>query len=445
MYPHSTFRTLLCGLSLICCLTVVMMIATPRSATAQDVPDVAAAVIGANPQIVPACSTQNGADMCIFQGPANNTSEIKIGSGNGFLWYGNDSANAIVHSTTAGVTKTCPTLKTSGASPFGIVLGPDKRMWFTEFNGGSIGAVTKSCGVTEYPLNIGAPADAIDIIVGADNNLWFTTDFNGIGTSTTAGVVSLIPLPDNASQPTSIALGSDGNVWFLEANGPCFQGQNYTSIGNVSPQGVVKEYNVKLHGNGFGIAGGPDGRIWFADPGGCDGFVSRIGAIKTNGTGLKYYTKNLPPLVDTIINGGDGNLYFGTFTSQIGRITTTGVATTWNLPSSPAFPVLGMTIGPDSNIWFADNSGDFIGALYIRPVISSFTPASGPVGTEVTINGYGFTGSTAVEFDGVKATSFSVISGFQITAKVPTGAKTGKITVTNKGGVATSTKAFTVN
>jgi virginiamycin B lyase len=442
MYLRSNFRNLLCGLG----FTILSgLVISPTLAAAQDVPDVAAGILGANSQVTSSCSTQNGTDMCIFQGPANNTTEIKIGSGNGYLWYGNDTANAIVHSTTAGVTKTCPAIKTAAVSPFGIVLGPDKRMWFTEFNGGNIGAVTKSCVVKEYPLPIGAPADAIDIVVGSDNNLWFTTDFNGIGTSTTAGVVSFHNLPDNASQPTSITLGSDGNVWFLEANGPCFQGQNYTSIGNVTPAGVVTEYNVKLHGNGFGIAGGPDGRIWFADPGGCDGFTSRIGAIKTNGTGLHYYTKNLPPLVDTIINGGDGNLYFGTFSSQIGRITTSGVATTWNLPSSPAFAVLGMTIGPDSNIWFADNSGDNIGAVYIHPVIASFTPASGAVGAEVTIKGYGFTGSTAVAFDGVKATSFTVNSGFEITAQVPTGAKTGKITVTNKGGVATSTKSFTVN
>lgn len=170
-----------------------------------------------------------------------------------------------------------------------------------------------------------------------------------------------------------------------------------------------------------------------------------IGAIKTDGTGLTYFSTGLPLLVDTIINGGDGNLYFGTFSSQIGRITTSGSVTTWNLPTNPNFPVLGMTIGPDTNIWFSDNGGDFTGAVYIHPVVSSFTPTSGPVGTQVKIKGFGFTGTTKVAFGGANATQFTVNSGFLITATVPNGATTGKITVTGPGGTATSTKAFTVN
>jgi len=44
----------------------------------------------------------------------------------------------------------------------------------------------------------------------------------------------------------------------------------------------------------------------------------------------------------------------------------------------------------------------------------------------------------------VKATTFSVGSYTQITATVPTGAKTGKIVITTPGGIATSTGVFTV-
>jgi hypothetical protein len=80
----------------------------------------------------------------------------------------------------------------------------------------------------------------------------------------------------------------------------------------------------------------------------------------------------------------------------------------------------------------------------VIPVISSFTPASGPVGTKVTITGTGLTGATAVTFGGVKATTFTVNSGTQIIATVPTGAKTGKIKITTPGGAATSIGTFTV-
>ncbi len=78
------------------------------------------------------------------------------------------------------------------------------------------------------------------------------------------------------------------------------------------------------------------------------------------------------------------------------------------------------------------------------PMISSFAPSSGPTGTAVTLTGTAFTGTTVVTFNGVNATSFTVNSATQITAIVPAGATTGKISVTTPGGTATSTADFTV-
>jgi IPT/TIG domain len=79
------------------------------------------------------------------------------------------------------------------------------------------------------------------------------------------------------------------------------------------------------------------------------------------------------------------------------------------------------------------------------PMISSFSPTSGPVGTSVTITGTGFTGATAVAFNGVNTSSYSVNSDTQIAATVPSGATTGPITVTTPGGQASSAPAtFTV-
>ena len=81
----------------------------------------------------------------------------------------------------------------------------------------------------------------------------------------------------------------------------------------------------------------------------------------------------------------------------------------------------------------------------VTPVILSFNPSNGPVGTPVVITGNSFTGATKVTFGGVKAATFSVDSYTQITATVSTGAKTGKIQVTTPGGTATSSATFTVN
>jgi IPT/TIG domain len=82
--------------------------------------------------------------------------------------------------------------------------------------------------------------------------------------------------------------------------------------------------------------------------------------------------------------------------------------------------------------------------LPAAPTITSFTPAAGPVGTVVTITGTNFGCTTAVKFNTTTATSFTLNSATSITATVPTGATTGKISVTNPVSTATSTNNFTV-
>src|SRR5207253_5844956 len=76
------------------------------------------------------------------------------------------------------------------------------------------------------------------------------------------------------------------------------------------------------------------------------------------------------------------------------------------------------------------------------PTITSFTPASGLVGSSVTINGANFTGATAVTLNGVGAT-FSVSSDTVIVTTVPA-TTTGALTVTTPSGTATSSSNFTV-
>jgi uncharacterized repeat protein (TIGR03803 family) len=80
----------------------------------------------------------------------------------------------------------------------------------------------------------------------------------------------------------------------------------------------------------------------------------------------------------------------------------------------------------------------------VTPFIKSFNPTSGKVGTPVVITGTSFTGTTKVTFGGVPATSFKVNSDIQVTANVPTGAVTGKITITTPSGTAVSAGVFTV-
>lgn len=80
------------------------------------------------------------------------------------------------------------------------------------------------------------------------------------------------------------------------------------------------------------------------------------------------------------------------------------------------------------------------------PQISSVSPASGAVGTEVTVTGLLFADSTAdvsVRFNGVAASVLSATST-TLVAVVPAGATTGRIQVSTAGGSALSAADFTV-
>ncbi|WP_289035483.1 T9SS type B sorting domain-containing protein [uncultured Flavobacterium sp.] len=80
------------------------------------------------------------------------------------------------------------------------------------------------------------------------------------------------------------------------------------------------------------------------------------------------------------------------------------------------------------------------------PGITSFTPASGPQNTLVTINGSGFTtgsGTSSVKFNGIPATSFTVVSNTVIKAYVPAGNASGPISITTNGCEGFSTTNFT--
>lgn len=83
----------------------------------------------------------------------------------------------------------------------------------------------------------------------------------------------------------------------------------------------------------------------------------------------------------------------------------------------------------------------YVAAVYrnqmSEPGITTYSPNIGAEGDTITINGYHFTGTTAVSFGGVAATYFTVLSSTSIKAVVGHGAS-GTIQVTNPYGTATA-------
>ncbi len=109
----------------------------------------------------------------------------------------------------------------------------------------------------------------------------------------------------------------------------------------------------------------------------------------------------------------------------------TGTFSTFNPPSA----------GPGQVFQGSLQSNSFRLALIGSPTVGSFTPACGEPGTQVTITGTSFTGTTNVTFNGV-GTSFQIDSDTQIRAVYP-GSGAGPIAVTNIAGTGTSSTNFT--
>jgi hypothetical protein len=92
----------------------------------------------------------------------------------------------------------------------------------------------------------------------------------------------------------------------------------------------------------------------------------------------------------------------------------------------------------------ATSSADF--TVLQMPAITSFSPVSGPIGTTVTITGTNFSPTPSdhvVKFNGTAATVTAATST-SLTVIVPSGATTGKITISLRGKTITSANDFTI-
>jgi hypothetical protein len=80
--------------------------------------------------------------------------------------------------------------------------------------------------------------------------------------------------------------------------------------------------------------------------------------------------------------------------------------------------------------------------FYAAPIITSFSPVHGFPGTNVTILGTNFLGTTLITFRGTPGTSLTVLSDNAARITVPNGASTGPIALTAPAGTATTVSNF---
>jgi len=153
------------------------------------------------------------------------------------------------------------------------------------------------------------------------------------------------------------------------------------------------------------------------------------------------FTPNTGPSATTVTFTGTGLSGVQVFFNGVAATVASATATSFTA-KVPATATTGpITVVSDYGVWVSPTN--FTVAVVPAPTITSFTPTTGLVGTAITINGTNFTGATAVKIGTVSIPGFTVVSPTQITATLPTTAKTGAISVTTSGGTATST-SFTV-
>ncbi|MCY1078835.1 IPT/TIG domain-containing protein [Archangium lansingense] len=103
----------------------------------------------------------------------------------------------------------------------------------------------------------------------------------------------------------------------------------------------------------------------------------------------------------------------------------------------------GATSGPIRVVNTKGQVGSPPFTVLAAPTLTGFSPASGAVGTVVTLTGSGFAGSPSVRF-GSEYADVTVVSATQLTAIVPAGATSGQLRVSVAGQSLTSTERFTV-
>jgi streptogramin lyase len=344
---------------------------------------------------------------------------------------------------------------TPGTTETGITAGPDGNLW-AAFRGEGAGLYKVS--VSGQISQVGAGSPEGPLVTGSDGNLWTAVEksayggvagFPGIARIAPGGGEAFFPPPEGVVNSTRYETGGlsadpDGNIWFTSnsVNGeneqirvsritptgqvtelpiplslaPGVTTQNELApreiasgagaawllsergLTRVTPEGQMSFLPVPATVNGHvGLTFGPDGNLWAtyatrtstpSDPRTLE--VRRItpeGAVTTFPSTYIGHEQAVG-----ITSGPDGNLWVANG-ARILRITTAGVVT--EFPSGlPGLPygdgAEAITAGPDGNLWFTGRTAigriTIIGSVTVFPLPGITQPPSGPIAQCVVPN-----------------------------------------------------------
>ena len=219
--------------------------------------------------------------------------------GNSVIWFTDVSNNAIgmIDPTSHAITEFPVPASLAGFNGLNSeITTSGGKLYFTEvkynsgvFNSAAIGIYTPATNTfNEVSMNGPSGEEPFGIAVGSDGNIWFTeavpdSSHPGSFLSSAVGVVnptsltvSEFPLSKPSGGvtpfPSRITVGPDGNIWFTDSANGAIGSLNPTShaIGPLNPIPTT----VVPNPNPVGITAGPDGNLWFADTSGAVGQVT---------------------------------------------------------------------------------------------------------------------------------------------------------------------------
>ena len=368
--------------------------------------------------------------------PAEGMILASDGNFYGVTGFGGDTNNGVLFSITPTGDYTVVhefTGSSDGANPAAPpIQGSDGSLYGSaEFNsagGGTLYRYTPSSGDFSIIYQFSSGNIAAPLFQASDGFLYGTTTDGGwahcgtIFKMTTSGrLLQSVPFPCNAGGAYPIF-------------GPLLQ----ASDGNF--YGTTDEGGAKNQGTIFRMT--PDFKVTI--------LYSFLGHTKTTTDGA------LPTA--GLIQATDGNLY-GT-TEKGGS---SGAGTLFRISTGGAYELLysfnGATgLAPQGTLMQHTNGMLYgtapgggvnrLGTVYqvdlgLGPFIT-FVQPTGAVGQTAQILGQGLTGATSVTFNGIPATSFTVVGPTFLLAVIPTGATTGPVVVTTPTGTLTSNHNFQI-
>ena len=328
--------------------------------------------------------------------------------------------------------------------------------------------------ISGFVPNFGAANDPTDILIHGTgfSNTSLVVKFNGVTASSVFAT-----LADGTEIQTHIANGTPKGTGYVfvsvnEQMAPTNNGVFFTVIGSTDP--YVTDFSPATAQTGSGTVVTING-VHF------DG----ITAVKFNGVSAGFgpvtdpttFTATLPAGVQTgpisIEKTGASTFVSATnfyvsptitsFSPSSGRSGTNVVirGTSFTNASAVKFGSLNaasFTVDSNAQITAVAPNGVVSGAITViapagqiitstnfkvLPTVSGFSPGFGATGTNVTVTGANFTGTTGVKFGGITAT-FSGVTAGSLTAVVPVGATNAPISVTTPDGTGTSAQMFAV-